>query len=207
MATAPYGVRLLVGAAAIAVEETIRLPRTILMYPMTLVSQAAHLVMLFQQNVAELVIKGDETLEILFRPKEEQPAWATFDEDMIEVNGIANGQSASVDAGDEDRRAEGRFALYSVPAAAETGAVGALLPADPAPASPAPASPADADVTMPAVAVELDYQTLTLAQLRARLQPLDADELQALLSYEQATKARPPFETLIANRITRATAK
>ena len=62
MATAPYGFRLLVGAATMAVEETIRLPKTILMYPMTLASTAAHIVMRFQQNVAELVIKGDATL-------------------------------------------------------------------------------------------------------------------------------------------------
>ncbi len=57
------------------------------------------------------------------------------------------------------------------------------------------------------MAAELDYPTLTLAQLRARLQSLGVDELEALLAYEQATKARAPFETLLANRITRATAK
>jgi cytochrome c-type biogenesis protein CcmH/NrfG len=57
------------------------------------------------------------------------------------------------------------------------------------------------------VADELDYETLTLAQLRARLQSLDVDELEALLAYEEATKARAPFQTLLANRITRATAK
>src|ERR1700729_4223432 len=82
MATAPYGFRLLVGAATFAVEETIKLPKTILMYPMTLVSQAAHIVMRFQQNLAELVIKGDSTLEQIFPPKDEQPEWATFDEDL-----------------------------------------------------------------------------------------------------------------------------
>ncbi len=82
MATAPYGVRLLVGAATIAVEETIKLPKTILMYPMTLASQAAHIVMRFQQNMTELVIKGDATLDAIFPPKEEQPEWATFDEDL-----------------------------------------------------------------------------------------------------------------------------
>ena len=50
-------------------------------------------------------------------------------------------------------------------------------------------------------------RALTLAQLRARLQSLAVDELEALLAYEQATKARAPFETLLANRITRANAK
>ena len=82
MATAPYGVRLLVGAAVTAVEETRKLPQTILMYPMTVVSQAAHIVMKMQQDVADLVIKGDDTLETLFPPKDEQPEWATFDEDL-----------------------------------------------------------------------------------------------------------------------------
>jgi cytochrome c-type biogenesis protein CcmH/NrfG len=62
-------------------------------------------------------------------------------------------------------------------------------------------------VPAPPVADELDYETLTLAQLRARLQTLDVDELEALLAYEEATKARAPFQTLLANRITRATAK
>ena len=82
MATAPYGVRLLVGAAVTAIEETRKLPQTILTYPMTVASQLAHLVMKMQQDVADLVIKGDETLEALFPPKDEQPEWATFDEDV-----------------------------------------------------------------------------------------------------------------------------
>ena len=59
-----------------------KLPKTILMYPMTLASTAAHLVMRFQQNLAELVIKGDSTLESIFPPKDEKPEWATFDEDL-----------------------------------------------------------------------------------------------------------------------------
>ena len=84
MSTAPYGVRLLVGAAATALEETIRLPQTILTYPMTLASQLAQLIMKMQQDLAELVNKGDETLEQWFPPKDEQPEWATFDEDLLE---------------------------------------------------------------------------------------------------------------------------
>ena len=59
----------------------------------------------------------------------------------------------------------------------------------------------------PAIVTELDYEALTLAQLRARLHTLDIAELEALLAYEQATKARAPFQTLLANRITRANAK
>ncbi len=193
MATAPYGVRLLIGAATMAVEETIRLPKTILMYPMTLASTAAHVVMRFQQNVAELVIKGDSTLEHIFPPKDEQPEWATFDEDL------PDGDSNSDDAGpDTERRTEGRFALY-------TSADGATGPSDSWARSAA--KPAKKSVSAPDVVEELDYDQLTLAQLRARLQTLDVDELEALLAYEEATKGRAPFQTLLANRITRATAK
>jgi hypothetical protein len=202
MATAPYGVRLLVGAATIAVEETIKLPKTILMYPMTLASQAAAVVMRFQQNVAELVIKGDATLEHVFPPKNEQPEWATFDEDDPDDGDDSDDDSgattAGVDTADPERRAEGRFALYSAPDAA-TGAA-----ADP---PTRPVTRGKKRVTTPAVAEELDYEQLTLAQLRARLQSLDVDELEALLAYEEATKGRAPFQTLLANRITRATAK
>ncbi len=89
MSSAPYGVRLLVGVAATAVEETLKLPQTILTYPMTVVSQLAHLVMKVQQDVADLVIKGDATLENLFPPKDEQPEWATFDEDKEDAGGAA----------------------------------------------------------------------------------------------------------------------
>ncbi|OBK11541.1 lipid droplet-associated protein [Mycobacterium asiaticum] len=203
MATAPYGVRLLVGAATVAVEETIRLPRTIMMYPMTLASQAAHLVMRFQQNLAELVVKGDTTLESIFPPKDEQPEWATFDEDLEVVDGGAVGFSnIPVDGTDGERRAEGRFALYSVSDTAEAGD----LPTAPV-ASRQSKSAAESNVPTPAVVTELDYPQLTLAQLRARLQSLDVAELETLLAYEQATKARAPFQTLLANRITRANAK
>jgi hypothetical protein len=197
MATAPYGVRLLVGAATLAVEETIKLPKTILMYPMTLASQAAHIVMRFQQNMAELVIKGDSTLESLFPPKEEQPEWATFDEDMGDSDGQAIPELGA-DASDAERRAEGRFALYTAP---DTSVDPPTRP------TAAEKKPAGKSVPAPAVADELDYETLTLAQLRARLQSLDLDELEALLAYEEATKARAPFQTLLANRITRATAR
>jgi hypothetical protein len=194
MATAPYGFRLLVGAATFAVEETIKLPKTILMYPMTLASQAAHIVMRFQQNMAELVIKGDATLEQIFPPKEEQPEWATFDEDLGDSDGDADAFGSGVDPTDAERSAEGRFALYTAPDS----------PTRPISRGKRPATKS---VAAPAVADELDYETLTLAQLRARLQSLDVDELEALLAYEEATKARAPFQTLLANRITRATVR
>jgi hypothetical protein len=187
MATAPYGVRLLVGAAVTALEETRKLPQTILMYPMTVASQVAHLVMKMQQDVADLVIKGDEALEQLFPPKDEQPEWATFDEDLED--------RPARPSGDGERLTEGRFALF-------TGGE-----PDNGDASPAAKESTLATADAPDIVTELDYESLTLAQLRARLSSLRIADLEALLAYEGATKSRAPFQTLLANRITRATAK
>jgi hypothetical protein len=190
MATAPYGVRLLVGAAVTAIEETRKLPQTILTYPMTVASQLAHLVMKVQQDVADLVNKGDETLETIFPPKDEQPEWATFDEDADSTDSAA----PSSPYADGERLTEGRFALF-------TGGEPEAQPKRPA--SNGVSAPADA----PEIVTELDYESLTLAQLRARLSSLRVADLEALLAFEESTKARAPFQTLLANRITRATAK
>jgi hypothetical protein len=187
MATAPYGVRLLVGAATIALEETRKLPQTILMYPMTVASQLAHLVMKMQQDVADLVNKGDETLEQLFPPKDEQPEWATFDEDEADDGDVADTPERS----NGERLTEGRFALFT------TGE----------PENPVEREAKLAKADPPDIVGELDYESLTLAQLRARLPSLRVADLEALLAYEGATKSRAPFQTLLANRITRATAK
>ncbi|HEX7427459.1 MAG TPA: lipid droplet-associated protein [Mycobacterium sp.] len=184
MATAPYGVRLLIGAAMTAIEETRKLPQTILTYPMTIASQVAHLVMRVQQDLADLVNKGDETLDQLFPPKEEQPEWATFDEDLTDV-------LPEPGAPDGERLTEGRFALF-------TGG-------EPDTQEDGDTAPVTAD--LPAVVARLDYEALTLAQLRARLSSLRVADLEALLAYEDATKSRAPFQTLLSNRITRATAK
>ena len=187
MASAPYGVRLLIGAAVTAIEETRKLPQTILMYPMTIASQVAHIVMRLQQDVADLVIKGDEALEQLFPPKAEKAEWATFDEDL------GDELPPRPTTNDGERLTEGRFALY-------TGGE----PDDP----PPPVKEAKlAKADPPDIVTHLDYETLTLAQLRARLPSLRVADLEALLAYEGATKARAPFQTLLANRITRATAK
>ena len=95
-----------------------------------------------------------------------------------------------------ESRAEGRFALYSSPDAGAADDWARVA-----------STPAKGAVSVPEVVEELDYEQLTLAQLRARLPSLDLDELEALLAYEEATKGRAPFQTLLANRITRATAK
>ncbi len=194
MATAPYGIRLIIGAAVTAIEETRKLPQTILMYPMTVASTLAQIVMKMQQDLADLAIKGDAALDNLFPPKLEQGEWATFDEDSS-TDGADDGADRS--NGNGARRTEGRFALYSVEIDADGDtASGAVKANDSRTAASAPA-----------IAGEIEYESLTLAQLRARIQPLSVAELEALLAYEEASKSRAPFQTLLANRIIRATAK
>ncbi len=193
MATAPYGVRLLVGAAAIAIEETIKLPKTILMYPMTVASTAAHVVMKLQQDLAELVIKGDSTLEHIFPPKDEQPEWATFDEDLRrrprrQCHGAPKPQTLSVAA-----RGGSRCTPPPMPAAGDDGRRRRTAGKQAAPA--------------PAVVEELDYESADAGAAAGPVAVAELDELEALLAYEDATKGRAPFQTLLANRITRATAK
>ena len=193
---------MLVGVAVSAIEETRRLPQTILMYPMTVASTVAQIVMKVQQDLADLAIKGDSALETIFPPTDEKPEWATFDEDL-----------EPAPSSDGERRTEGRFALYSV-----TDPINGFDESDAAPpakkARPAAkkaaakkSAPVTKSAAAPPVAADLDYDSLTLAQLRARMTSLSVPELRALLAYEEAGKARAPFQTLLANRITRATAK
>lgn len=216
----PFGVRLILGVAATVLEETRKLPQAVLTYPMTAASQAVQNFMRFQQTVTELAIKGDETWENIFPPTEEQPEWATFDEDLDELDAAEpdETQATAVYEDAAERMTQGRFALYSSePAAPETETAPAAQPAPDAarkaPAkkaaakkAPAPAA-ASPDSNAPDVVTELGYHDLTLAQLRARLQSLSVTELEALLAYEDAHKARAPYQTLLANRITRAAAR
>ncbi|CCH28142.1 lipid droplet-associated protein [Actinosynnema sp. NPDC047251] len=76
----PLPVRLAAGLAVTAVEQARKLPQQLAGLPVTVVSEALQLSMRIQQQVTELAIKGDDALSGL-RPAEEEPEWATFDED------------------------------------------------------------------------------------------------------------------------------
>lgn len=234
MTRAPYTVRLAAGLIVTALEETRKLPTQLVTLPMTAVSNAVQAGMRLQQNVAELVIKGDAVLDDLFDKPEEQPAWAVFDDDesdtptdvpvglrstpvppapvpaaapaaanTTQANAApakkapakkaaaakkAPATKAAPAAPDapESATAAGRFALYSsVPA----------VPDSAGPAAKAPSGPS------PEVADFLDYDNLTLAQLRAKIRSVDVDDLRALADYERASRNRTPFLTMLENRI------
>ncbi|MGW5109621.1 lipid droplet-associated protein [Nocardia sp. NPDC004123] len=77
----PFLARVAAGAAVYALEETRRLPTTAINFPITAISQVLQTTMHLQQFVTSLALKGDAVFDRLLNQPEEQPAWATFDED------------------------------------------------------------------------------------------------------------------------------
>lgn len=184
----PYLARVAAGAAVYAVEESRKLPAAAVMLPMTALSQLLQTTMHIQQFITSLAIRGDQLFSQWGGEPPEVPEWATFDED----------EPASLPVSERETSA-GRFALYSMPprelgepdGEPTNGRVSVTAP----------------PVGEPEIAEYLDYDSLTLAQLRARLRSLSLDELTALLDYEQRSLARAPFLTMLENRIASAKAK
>ncbi|MDV6231339.1 MULTISPECIES: lipid droplet-associated protein [Rhodococcus] len=199
MTRVPFAARVAAGVAVTVVEEARKLPGSALMLPMTVVSEALARGMRFQQQVTALAIKGDliiASLPVIGTPTEEQPSWASFDEDEDDTFD-APVVTDDVDVPDapvaEPVAANGRFALYSTPPLDE--------PVQDTSAKRAPSA------DKPEIVEMIDFDTLALAQLRARLRTLSIEDLETLLDYENDTLARAPFQTMLANRITTAKAK
>ncbi|GAA1895936.1 lipid droplet-associated protein [Williamsia serinedens] len=289
MVRPPFAARVMTGLLVTAIEETRKLPTTAVTLPMTAVSTTVQVAMRLQQNIAELAIKGDDALDHWFHRAQEQPSWATFDDDLdaLRVD----------DLRDEDPRDDspaGSPTLTAVPDAEPVGTADAPVPAEPptpaatattpvkkapakkapakkapakkaaakkapptkAPAKTAPATtapPADASAAAPATEGDdtssgetvtakgrfalyssapdtvlqsdveaaptptptdapeivefLDYDSLTLAQLRAKIRSIDLDDLRTLAEYERSHRGRAPFATMLDNRIAAAGAK
>lgn len=199
----PFVARVAAGAAVYALEETRRLPVAAVNFPITALSRVLQTTMHLQQFVTSLALKGDVVFERLGSAPPEQPEWATFDEDIEDAPAAANGHTS-------------RFDLFAEPAPSES-TNGKAVPAsllvletesegiEPAPAEQPAAEEAaveePAQVEAPEVAIRYDYPTMTLAQLRARLRMLTVEELGQLLAFEQQTRARAPFVTMLTNRI------
>ncbi|TWH10790.1 hypothetical protein L618_000400002710 [Rhodococcus rhodochrous J45] len=218
----PFLARVAAGVAVTAYEETLKLPSTAVSLPMTTVSQILQTTMRVQQVMTSLAIKGDQFFEIFGAEPGETAQWATFDDD-----GSTASDEAVTSTNNTPNGAPGRFALYSIPPATEADApvaeqaapvkAGTATTKGPAKKT-APKKAADAEGTKIGETTDtkvaagdrseiveyLDYDSLTLAQLRARLRALSVDELTALLEYENAHAARTPFVTMLSNRITSA---
>lgn len=190
----PYLARVAAGAAVYALEETRRLPVAAVNFPITALSRVLQTTMHVQQFVTSLALKGDGLFERLGSAPQEQPAWATFDEDVAPEPTVAtNGQASRFDLFTEELPAEqtnGKAAPASL-----------LLLESEAPTEEPAAEPEPEEVQAPEVAIRYDYPAMTLAQLRARLRMLTVEELAQLLDFEQQTRARAPFVTMLTNRI------
>ncbi|GAA1015538.1 lipid droplet-associated protein [Tsukamurella strandjordii] len=212
MSRLPFVLRVAVGAVALAAEKGQEIASGAVSAPITLGSMSAQAFIRMQQDLAELAVRGDHTLETIFPPKEEeQPQWATFDDDEdvdVDLPSPPAVPFGTVRPGAEkaEKKAEEAPATSAPepeqPEAAPSGAGRYALYSSPAPSAAAP-GPDTADLDLPDAVRRLDYPELTLAQLRGRLASLSSDDLAALLAFEREHKARAPFLTMLENRLNR----
>ncbi|BCK53374.1 hypothetical protein NWFMUON74_11460 [Nocardia wallacei] len=230
----PFLARVAAGAAVYAIEETRRLPTAAVNLPITAISRLLQTTMHAQQFVTSLALKGDVVFDRLANRPVEQPEWATFDEDSeFEQTFRDIAEAARLSAFDRyaepERSAEREPDPHPRTTTADETTPAAVAPApEPAPGTepaetPEPAESAEpepetvlaatassdgtVEVIEPEVATRYDYSTMTLAQLRARLRMFSVEDLTALLDYEQRTRDRAPFVTMLTNRIATVRAK
>ena len=209
----PFLARVAAGAAVYAIEETRRLPSTAVNLPITAISQLLQTSMHVQQFVTSLALKGDTVFDKL-SPPADQPEWATFDEDEDEHDVIEPSSNSTTRAS--------RFDLYTADEpeppelteplsdkisalAGESNGHAAAEPEiadhDTDDLETAGVEDAEPEIVEPAIATRYDYANMTLAQLRARLRMLTLEDLATLLDYEQRTRDRAAFVTMLTNRI------
>lgn len=203
----PLPVRVAAGLMVTALERARKLPDQIAELPVTAASRAVQAGMRVQQRVTELAIKGDEVFS-LFRQVEDTPPWATFDEDDGSPGPGPGSPGPGADHGGEIDEAD--VARELAPKHPDpTGGGDAAETPDAA----QDGEPTGSDTTgshNPGADVPLalpGYDQLTLAQLRGRLRALSLRELEALLEHEHAHRDRPPFVTMLSNRIVTVRAK
>ncbi|MGI5125802.1 lipid droplet-associated protein [Pseudonocardia sp. CA-107938] len=223
MTPLPLPIRVAAGLVATAVEQARDLPRQLAELPITAVSQTLQAGMRVQQKVTELAIKGDRALSVL-QPVEEKPSWATFDDDLDVDSAESYGTDPS-DAATEEFARNGAApsrprTVTPIDVARETTPPPAPEPVDRIDAvddldslddaealaliedaedEEGGAAPATPPAGPPALA---EYPQLSIPQLRGRLRFLTLNDLRSLLAWEQANGARPPYVTMLQNRIT-----
>jgi hypothetical protein len=222
----PLPVRVAAGLVVTAVEQARDLPRLALELPVTAVSQALQASMRVQQKVTELALKGDRVLGT-GTPIVDEPAWATFDDDLPpRRNGAEPAGGATVttlrpapdpfdDPGPVD---PGSVDPEPVPADGDPSSddtssddppgddpAGHTAGTDTAGTDTAGTETASVTGTAGGPGVLPGYVDLTIPQLRGKLRHLGVDDLRALLAWEQAHGDRPPYVTMLTNRIATVT--
>jgi len=198
MSSLPLPFRVAAGLAAIAVEQTRRLPHDVSEWPMAAVSQALQVSMRVQQRITELAIKGDEAIAAL-REAPEDPPWAVFDEDLpqpsyLRPEAAQEAEAPAARAPAFDDEVDG----YDLggPAPAETAET-----ADTPVQNGGHAAGVAAGGGGGAPGALPSYPGLSLASVRGRLRALAVEDLEELLEYERGHADRAEFVRLLTNRI------
>jgi hypothetical protein len=196
----PLPLRVAAGLAVSTAERVRELPKQITGFPVTVVSQVLQLSMRVQQHVTELAIKGDDVLSSL-RPVEDTPSWATFDEDLPPDLSAETPPASSYD---------NVTPIVSETAAPATnghrpGFTETEETSDPWAEEELALSGQHADGEFDSAAEGpagvVNYDDLTLPQLRARLRRFSLAQLEELLTYERAHEDRSSFVGMLARRI------
>jgi hypothetical protein len=199
MTPLPLPLRVAAGLAATAIERARELPEKLVGLPVTVASQAMQLSMRVQQEITALAIKGDEALAS-FRPVDETPEWATFDEDverydMSQPNGAETHSTEPRSTETNGTETNGAEVNGTV-----TDSAGAPDPWQMEESAIAEAEQAPPPAGLP------NYDELSLPQLRARLRTFSLTELEELLRYEESNAARPSFIGMLTRRISSVSA-
>jgi hypothetical protein len=221
----PMPLRAAAGLAAVAIDEARRLPGRLVGLPVTAVGAALQVSLKAQQRYADLVARGDELLGQLRGTEPGTPAWARFDEDEVPLGARA---PSPFDAAGRDDVLDGADLADDVldeadPAddlldtlAAELDPITVVATDGAGPALDLVDDPLDGPVEEEIDAVADDvsrydgylsgpplagYDAMSIPQLRARLRTLSEPQLAELVAYERATAERPPYLTMLENRL------
>ncbi len=198
----PLPVRVAAGLVVTALEQARKFPEQLAELPVTAASRAVQTGMRVQQRVTQLAIKGDEVFS-LFRPVEDTPPWARFDEDDEAPDDASGSHSADTAAGSNGlvhriNPGSGVPAVVPGPRDGHGEVDEADVARDLTPERPVSADEPDPEDAPPALP---GYDQMSLAQLRGKLRALSLQELEALLDHEHSHQDRPAFVTMLSNRI------
>ncbi|MDQ2848935.1 MAG: lipid droplet-associated protein [Actinomycetota bacterium] len=171
----PFPLRVVAGLLATGVETIRRLPADLPGMGVEVAGAVTKAALQVRQRLTELAIRGDELLDSGREPQE-HPAWARFDDD---------------DAAGDD--AAGNVTIDDEPDDEGTATAGS------GPAAPAVTVPAGTTAEPLPLA---GYDAMTVAQVRGHLRTLTVDDLRQLLRHEESSGDRPPYLTMLRNRIT-----
>ena len=229
----PEPVRAAAGLAATVLDEVKKLPETLPGLPVRAIGLAMQAALKLQQEYAGLVARGDELFTGI--RGENEPGMATFDDDEpapaaappgYRESAFDRAEAPAPDADvttppvvDLDEIAEADQSVWQEALeedALEELAIEELVEAAPAVDDDTPEATSATDeggtpvaavagTSAPATAPIDGYDDFSIAQLRGRLRGYAPSTVEALVAYEEATRAREPYLRMLRNRLERLT--